>query len=80
VTKNLPTDLNSGKRALLEASVYALQEGEALLQKLEQLWQMTAIDSRSDFVRPSITKAIGKVGNFPKKFIQKILGYNLEWP
>ena len=53
--------LNSGKKAILESSVYALQEGEAMLEKLENLWMMTAIDSRPDFLRPSISRAIGKV-------------------
>ena len=54
-------DLKFGKKAVLEASVYALQEGEALLEKLEQLWRLTSIDSRPDFLRPSISRAIGKV-------------------
>jgi hypothetical protein len=28
---------------------------------LEQLWRLTSIDSRPDFLRPSISRAIGKV-------------------
>jgi hypothetical protein len=30
--------LHSGKKQMLESSVYALQEGEALLEKLDNLW------------------------------------------
>ena len=57
----LLAELKLGKKQMLESSVYALQEGEALLEKLENLWRMASMDSRPDFWRPSIARAIGKV-------------------
>jgi hypothetical protein len=41
--------------------LFSNQEGEALLEKLERLWELTSIDSRPDFLRPSISRAIGQV-------------------
>lgn len=53
--------LGLSKRSVLEASVYALQEGEALLQKLNALWHAEWIDSRTDCLRTPVARAISQV-------------------
>lgn len=45
----------------MESSVYALQEGEALLEKLRALWQMASLDSRQGFIKQSAALSIGQV-------------------
>ncbi len=58
----LSQELLIAKKKLLEASVFALQEGEALLASLNDLWQQATQDSRPDFIRASISLAIEQVG------------------
>ena len=53
--------LNHAKKAMLESSVFALQEGEALLEKLNQLWIQSSIDVRTEFKKESISLAIEQV-------------------
>ena len=53
--------LNHAKKAMLEASVFALQEGESLLEKLNQLWIQSCSDVRTDFKKESISSAIEQV-------------------
>ena len=53
--------LDAAKKAMLESSVYALQEGEALLSKLNCLWTQSTMDSRPDFIRRSVSLAIEQV-------------------
>ena len=53
--------LNHAKKAMLEASVFALQEGEALLEKLNQLWIQSSVDVRTEFKKESISLAIEQV-------------------
>ena len=55
------SSLNGAKKAMLESSVYALQEGEALLDKLNQLWIQSSSDQRTDFKKESISLAIEQV-------------------
>ena len=54
-------ELDGAKKAMLESSVYALQEGEALLSKLNQLWTQSTLDSRPEFIRRSVALAIEQV-------------------
>ena len=54
-------DLDRGKKAMLESSVYALQEGEALLDKLNQLWIQSSLNPCTDFKKKSICLAIEQV-------------------
>ena len=56
--------LNLAKKAMLEASVFALQEGESLLEKLNQLWIQSCSDVRTDFKKESISSAIEQVSIF----------------
>ena len=56
--------LNHAKKAMLEASVFALQEGESLLEKLNQLWIQSCSDVRTDFKKESISSAIEQVSIF----------------
>ena len=56
--------LNHAKKAMLEASVFALQEGESLLEKLNQLWIQCCSDVRTDFKKESISSAIEQVSIF----------------
>ena len=53
--------LNHAKKAMLESSVFALQEGESLLEKLNQLWIQSSIDARTEFKKESISLAIEQV-------------------
>ena len=46
---------------MLEASVFALQEGEVLLEKLNQLWIQSSVDVRTEFKKESISLAIEQV-------------------
>ena len=59
--RNTISALNGAKKAMLESSVYALQEGEALLDKLNQLWIQSSSDQRTDFKKESISLAIEQV-------------------
>ena len=54
-------DLNIAKRAMLESSAFALQEGDALLQKLSALWQLSSLDSRPGIIKQSVALAMGRV-------------------
>ena len=56
--------MNHAKKSMLEASVFALQEGEALLEKLNQLWIQSSLDARTDFKKESISLAIEQVSNW----------------
>ena len=53
--------LKNSKRAMLESSVYALQEGDALLNRLRLLWNHATLDSRPGFIKKSASLAIGRV-------------------
>ena len=55
--------MNNEKKAMLESSVFAVQEGESLLQKLKQLWIQSSTDARTDFKKESICLAIEQVSN-----------------
>ena len=57
--------LNHAKKAMLESSVFALQEGESLLEKLNQLWIQSSIDVRTEFKKESISLAIEQVRTKP---------------
>jgi titin len=54
-------DLLRAKKKLLEATVFALQEGDNLLASLHLLWQQATLDSRPDFIRISVSLAIEQV-------------------
>ena len=54
-------DLSIAKRAMLESSAFALQEGDALLEKLSALWQLSSLDSRPGIIKQSVALAIGRV-------------------
>lgn len=54
-------DLNIAKRSMLESSAFTLQEGDALLEKLSTLWQLSSLDSRPGIVKQSVALAIGQV-------------------
>ena len=60
--------MNLAKKAMLESSVFALQEGESLLGKLNQLWMQSSEDVRTDFKKESICLAIEQVNVFCLKF------------
>ena len=64
--------LDAAKKAMLESSVYALQEGEALLSKLNHLWTQSTLDSRPDFIRRSVSLAIEQV-SYPQWSIEVLL-------
>ena len=55
--------MNHSKKAMLESSVFALQEGEALLGKLNQLWIQSSTDVRTEFKKESICLAIEQVSD-----------------
>ena len=61
--KQALSDMNHAKKAMLESSVFALQEGEALLGKLNQLWIQSSTDVRTDFKKASICLAIEQVSD-----------------
>ena len=54
-------ELSVAKRAMLESSAFALQEGDALLEKLSALWQLSSLDSRPGIIKQSVALAIGRV-------------------
>ena len=54
-------DLKLFKRKMLEASAFALQEGEGLLQLLHQTWQETSPGMTPQHVRASIGASIEQV-------------------
>ena len=54
-------DLKLFKRKMLEASAFALQEGEGLLQLLHQTWQETSPGMTPQHVRTSISASIEQV-------------------
>ena len=56
-------ELSVAKRAMLESSAFALQEGDALLEKLSALWQLSSLDSRPGIIKQSVALAIGRVSN-----------------
>ena len=58
------SSLNGAKKSMLEASVYALQEGEGLLAKLNALWTQATLDSRPAFIKRSVALAIEQVRLF----------------
>ena len=64
VNRETMSSLNHAKKAMLEASVFALQEGESLLEKLNQLWIQSCSDVRTDFKKESISSAIEQVSIF----------------
>lgn len=53
-------ELSHAKKAMLESSVFALQEGEALLERLHVLGA-SPLDSRPQFIRESVGRAIEQV-------------------
>ena len=55
------SELSVAKRAMLESSAFALQEGDALLEKLSALWQLSSLDSRPGIIKQSVALAIGRV-------------------
>lgn len=61
--KEAMSALNHAKKAMLESSVFALQEGESLLEKLNQLWIQSSIDVRTEIKKESISLAIEQVRN-----------------
>ena len=63
--------LNHAKKAMLESSVFALQEGESLLEKLNQLWIQSSIDVRTEIKKESISLAIEQVRTKPLTYISK---------
>ena len=66
--------LNHAKKAMLEASVFALQEGESLLEKLNQLWIQSCSDVRTDFKKESISSAIEQVSILICLHIFRLIG------
>ena len=66
--KELLSAMNLAKKAMLESSVFALQEGESLLGKLNQLWIQSSEDVRTDSKKESICLAIEQVNVFCLKF------------
>ena len=69
--KEAMSALNHAKKAMLESSVFALQEGESLLEKLNQLWIQSSIDVRTEFKKESISLAIEQVRTKPLTYISK---------
>ena len=61
--KKAVSSLNDAKKVMLESSVFALQEGEALLDKLNHLWIQFSSEARTDFKKESISLAIEQVSN-----------------
>ena len=59
--RSLMRDLKLFKRKMLEASAFALQEGEGLLQLLHQTWQETSPGMTPQHVRASISASIEQV-------------------
>eukprot|EP00094_Tigriopus_californicus_P002724 TCALIF_02628-PA protein Name:"Similar to unc-89 Muscle M-line assembly protein unc-89 (Caenorhabditis elegans)" AED:0.08 eAED:0.03 QI:0/0.71/0.12/1/1/0.87/8/85/2824 len=53
--------LTKGKRTMLESSVYALQEGDTLLDMLQKMKDDIIMDSRPKFMRNSFLLTIGQV-------------------
>ena len=71
VLRDAMIDLNRAKKQMLENSVFALQEGDALLEKLTSLWktkrlvpQDEAVDVKPELVKQSAALAIGQVSDF----------------
>ena len=56
--------MSNAKKAMLESSVFALQEGEVLLEKLNQLWIQSSTDVRTEFKKESISLAIEQVSEY----------------
>ena len=55
-------ELKTGKRAMLEASVYALQEGDALLSLIQEIIdEALSLDSRPYQFKKSLLLASGQV-------------------
>lgn len=63
-------DLSVGKRDMLEACVFVLQEGDAFLQDLDDLLGTAPedrLDSRPDLTRRNLNLAVGQVTLMPIK-------------
>ena len=54
-------ELNAAKKTMLESSVYALQEGDSLLDQLNNMWTQSSLDSRPESIRRSVNLSIEKV-------------------
>ena len=60
------SDLRRAKRQMLEASAYALQEGDALLEMLDRAWKEEEAKGShgQTFIKQSLCLAIGQVRDF----------------